>query len=304
MINEIDLTVSRVEIGMKCGKPIYRILQDGKWNIVDYEGFLTILHHITPDTVFFDERVDHAESSMNDYVYISYMLKDWYKNNFFKTDTIVFETLYSTVKNELDGIKAESRMNHIKKVVELSEVLLLDWYQVVNGKMKCGSDISNSERIVYNLVENNMEWAVKLIAYLHDMFKYHNSEKEHGFLAAKFFKEEICESCGLDLSFNIIAMMYEALSTHSNKRLSLNNVFQRILVDADILSKYNMDTMYERKQIKYPDKSIREIFDMLDEACKVYVGKTPGFQSRLNNFYNILVSDIRIEEIKEGRRRG
>ena len=160
-----------------------------------------------------------------------------------------------------------------------------------------------NETMVYDLVNNNMTWTVKFVAYLHDMFKF--SEEvldEHGKLAAYYFKNDICDKVGLDLSYPIISFMFEAIITHSNKSLSLNNAIQRILVDADILSKFNMDTMKERKEIKYPDKSLREIFDILNTACKEYVGKTPGFKNRLNYSHNTLRADIRIEEIHNGRR--
>ena len=186
------------------------------------------------------------------------------------------------------------RYKHMERVADISDKLL---YLYISEYNKCKkkynskkTKISKSEyHQVKEIIKDDILTSVIFLGLIHDIYKFCETDKhEHGELASQFFRN-YCKNNHLKMT-GVVKKMNEALKHHSEKQKGYDNIFFRILVDADLLSKFSEEN-FKEKIIKVNITS-RDELTHLQEKLKDYKPKTPFFEMMKFKYKSDLVSLI------------
>lgn len=181
----------------------------------------------------------------------------------------------------IDAKMVDYRYEHMKRVADISEELMILYLKEYDrcGKKYNSKVTSLTETDFNDLKEIKKEGLLKTVIFLglaHDIYKFcETKDVDHGELAAEFFKS-FCKKNKIKLK-GLAKKMYLAIKYHSNKGKNLDNIYYKVLCDADILSHYFPEMFLERS-VKAKITST-EYFKRIDKEMKDYKSKTPFFKA-------------------------
>lgn len=170
----------------------------------------------------------------------------------------------------------EHRKTHTDQVIMYSEKIY-DHLKERPKDMKLSKLEENTLEIIK---EAGMEWTFTFVACIHDAFKLSKCG-EHGAMASYLFTS-LCVNNRIDTKNVIIGQMIQALEIHSRKSLDKKNeynIYAKILMDADTLTKYSIENMLQKWHEKYPEGTTFEF--AYKDTLKVineYKGYTPMYK--------------------------
>lgn len=227
--------------------------------------------------------------------------------------SIVWNKLRMVTPPDVDKRVLVYRFKHMERVSDISYQLLclyIDEYNKCKKKYNSKkTKISKSDyHQVKEIIENDILTSVIFLGLIHDIYKFRETDKvDHGVLASEFFKN-YCKNNKLKMT-GIVKKMNEAVKHHSEKGRNYDNLYYKILVDADILSKYTEEN-FKEKMIRSNITSREELLHLDNEALKSYKPKTPFYEIVKFKYKSDLVSqmergvfDALDKQIKEGRQK-
>ena len=199
------------------------------------------------------------------------------------------------------------RFKHMERVADISYQIMMKYMEEYkkSGKSYSSKKTKITKSDYHQLKEiekNNIETTVIFLGLVHDIYKFCESDNlGHGELVASFFKD-YCKRNGIK-NTGIVKKMYEALRDHSDKNKNNDNLFYKILVEADVLSKYSEENFKEK--ISLFNASASEEFKKLEgERLKDYKPKTPFFNDLKFKYKNELICLMERGVFREFDRKG
>ena len=189
----------------------------------------------------------------------------------------VLQNMRHVSRKEINNTMILCRFQHMERVSMISLQLLqlyLSEYERCGKKYRKGKTCLKKEDFpqLANIKKHGLENAVVFMGIIHDMYKFDEYNTEHGIRASQFF-EQYCEKNHIPMK-GMIKDIHDAIHDHSLKNKNQENIFFKILCDADILSKYSKENVIEKK---YKDgKSPRDTVKLID--ADKYDYKTPFFR--------------------------
>lgn len=205
--------------------------------------------------------------------------------------TLFYKKYLSVTPRIVDEKNLKLRFLHCERVSDVSFDILHFYLNDLknNSKKLSKTDVRQLKYIKKNKLDN----AVIFLGYIHDLYKFAESkESEHGELAAEFFKN-YCKRNHMKIGGHV-KLMYDAIKNHSNKLdNNSNNIYYKILCDADLLSKYfeeNIVQKMEKHKLSAKDEVVRYEKVLKDTKVK---GKTPYFDQLQDLYKRHLFVDIK-----------
>lgn len=238
-----------------------------------------ILPLITEETLWFDQKA-FEEFEAKNYHYLTEKVRIFIQNDFDVLRHHVWSSLERGVEPE-NMWKVNMRKDHTSMVVNFSKKLF----------KKCINNTNSLNEVDKSLVEyivrNELTWVIPMISYLHDMYKLSTSPLSHGAMASMYFRMNICDG-----NSDIENQMEEAIRYHSYPKMNIPNILYKVLVDADILSKYTISYMEYKKRTKYPNYSYKKIVKKVVKELDKHPGYTPGYAGMKEEITNNLHMDM------------
>ena len=197
-----------------------------------------------------------------------------------KFKAVIWNKMRMETPSDIDKRWLVYRFKHMERVADISYQLLLLY---ISEYKKCEkkynskkTKISKSEyHQIKAMIKDGALTSVIFLGLIHDIYKFRETNKvEHGELASQFFKN-YCKNNKLKMTGRV-KKMNEALKNHSEKEKTYDNIYFKILVDADILSKYSEENIKE-KIIRTNRTSRNELVRFESEGLKGFKPKTPFF---------------------------
>lgn len=148
----------------------------------------------------------------------------------------------------------------------------------------------NHYDILSRLVDNNIAWLINVIGITHDMYKL-SDNSIHGMKASIYFTNKIVVPYKIDTDYDIVMLIQEALAFHSNKNTYLDNIFWKILVDADVIS--HLDISYLMYKCDISRSSFNKIYNKTIKDVKSYVPFFKITEEMKDRMIKKLLSDYR-----------
>lgn len=252
---------------------------NGRTARIPLEKLSEVIHLITEETLWFDKRAFEEFESKN-YHYLTEKVRVFIQNDFDVLRHHVWASLEKNIPPE-EQWKVNMRKDHTLTVVKFAKKLF----------KKCVSEMDTLSVVDKSLIEyiirNDLTWVVPMIAYLHDMYKLSTSPLGHGAMAAMYFTMNICDG-----NSDIENQMEEAIRYHSYPKMNIPNILYKILVDADILSKYTISYIEYKKQTKYPNSSYKKIIKKITKELDKHEGYCIGYSDMKAELLNTLHTDM------------
>lgn len=193
--------------------------------------------------------------------------------------TIVWNKYRSVTPKIIDERNMRLRFSHCERVADISFQLLQFYMEdIKNTKKLSKKEIDQLKYIKKYKLENS----VIFLGLIHDMYKFAETNKtDHSELVATFFKN-YCKRNKVKMK-NHVELMYEALRDHSDKSINKSdNIYYKILTDADVLSKYFEENIHQ----KTDDGHAKEVIIKLEKELHndKFKGKTP-YYNELHDIY-------------------
>ena len=121
---------------------------------------------------------------------------------------------------------------------------------------------------------------VKVMCYIHDMFKYIADTHDHGKCAASYLKIIIDEYYPFGQERSEWDLIIEAIENHSNKEMFIKvfNPYLALLADADMLDKIHIQHVKSLNNVFMKNQTLMETKNNLINAIKDYPGFSPNYQ--------------------------
>lgn len=281
--------IEAIHINRSGGVVNYDIIHDLVMDHCDsFETFQNeVIPHINETTVIFDNATKNdkwknykrrfansraVNPMLKEAIVISSKLNSLSNYNFEALKAIVANTY--NMSNETTE-KKKQRIRHVESVMQFSRILYMYYCKYPKDKLT-----KHESDVIAAINACRMSWVVELVAVLHDMFKF-SKGGEHGVLAASYL-DALCVERRVPTTYTMIQEMRTALAKHSDKnvpRSLQSNLFIKILIDADILSKYCIENMLEKWE-RYPKgTSFDYAYKDALSIVKKYKPSTPFFES-------------------------
>ena len=182
----------------------------------------------------------------------------------------------------------ETRYDHCIMVSMICENLLKKYFELLENPSN--EELSQKEEKQLMLLADHGAFNyVSIMGIIHDMYKLNEKyAKKHGKVAALWFKTYIKKN---HIPFKKeMKDIYKAIKYHSNKKKLTNNIFYKILCDADILSKFTPQNIYKYRrenEIFYFVTNESVINEMLEKEN--YFGKTLFFYDELESMTKLMI---------------
>ena len=187
---------------------------------------------------------------------------------------------------------ASTRYQHCVMVSMICESLLKKYFELLENPSN--EELSKKEeKQLISLADHDAFNYVSIMGIIHDMYKLNEKyAKKHGKATALWFRCYIKKS---HIPFKKeMKDIYKAIKYHSNKKKLTNNIFYKILCDADILSKFTPQTVYKYRkenEIFHFVTNEEVINEMLEKEN--YFGKTLFFYDELHSITKLMIQSDR-----------
>ena len=184
------------------------------------------------------------------------------------------------------------RFKHMERVADISYQIMMKYMEEYkkSGKSYSSKKTKITKSDYHQLKEiekNDIQTTVIFLALVHDIYKFCESDNlSHGELAASFFKD-YCRRNNIK-NTGVVKKMYEAIRDHSAKDKKSDNIFYKILVEADILSHYS-EEYFKEKIILSKRTAAEELTHLEGYRLKDYKPRTPFYSDLKFKYKNNLI---------------